>query len=233
MNGLKLKVILRQVAAKAGLRYEEQEAGLVESWLFFAHDRIAQFYDAFPWAEVSRLEELTVETEGNLRYIDPPAGGKVLAVFRDDPRGEENPRQLFFTRHEGERVWIKTRNLGYDAWVFYRPPSPPLAAVVDDGETARQTGDLVYFDNPGDVYQAAVNAAAGSNPVDNEEDWTRVPVPAIAQRWLTHAIYADWLRDQGENDKAGVEERLAESRMEQLMENEVLRGRQTQVEMRS
>lgn len=218
-----LRKILVQVAGKTGLRYEEQDAALVESWCFFAHDRIREFFTAYQWPDVCKLEQIATAAvaDSPLRSVDVP--GEVLKIYAVDPRAEQRTNELFYTKVSGSRAFLKGTGLPASVWVFYKQAAPDLAARVDDGATAYRTGDVVYFDAEGDCYRYGGDdpSAIGSTPTLHEALWTVAPVPQIAQRWMVHSIYSDWLRDQGEMEKAVAEERIARDKLEEKLEAEV------------
>lgn len=226
---MRLRQILRQIAGKAGLRYEEQDSYLIGSWLLFAHERCGEWWNALDWPEIVVTEKrsLTVDPDAGAKYLEFARPGEevirdLLAVYREDPRGQCPPK-LDWTAQNGS-AWLRG-HVPDTVWVVYKPEAPMLAGVVDDGDTPYVAGDPVYFDAPGDVYLALADTLAGSNPVDDAGAWERVMVPRSAERWLVNACYADWLADQGELEKSRMIERSAQAKLDEEILRFVADGR--------
>jgi hypothetical protein len=78
-----------------------------------------------------------------------------------------------------------------------------------DGEQAYYRSETTPGTWPGDWYECVEGAAAGETPETDPTKWTKVEIPKVLGAWLVAALYADALLADGQNDKAGVELRLA------------------------
>lgn len=149
---------------------------------------------------------ITGRSEGSL------IEGDLLYAYSVDPRNTRKPKALYTElTSEGVRVG---GNPGF-AWFVYRTLRPVIKGVVYDASAAYAVGDQVYYQGAasGDFYDAVEATSAGESPESAIEKWSLVELPAYFHGFLSRGIYADWLRSDGQGDKADMQENAA---MEQL-----------------
>ena len=138
--------------------------------------------------------------------------GDFLAAYATDPRTTHKIPQIYTElTSNGVRVG---GNPGF-AWMVYRIPRPVISGVPWDATAAYAAGYQVYFQGAtsGDFYDAVAATSAGESPVTAAAKWSKVELPAYFHGFLSRGTYADWLRSDGQGDKADQQEAAA---LEQL-----------------
>lgn len=146
------------------------------------------------------------------RSEDSLIEGDVLAVYAADPRTTRK-RQPLYTELTNEGIRVGG-NPGF-AWFVYRTLRPVIKGVAYDAAAEYAIGDQVYFQGAasGDFYDASEATSAGESPDSQPGKWALVELPSYFHGFLSRGIYADWLRSDGQGDKADTQENSA---MEQL-----------------
>lgn len=137
-------------------------------------------------------------------------GASILEVWSLNPRttarGGEVPYEL---SSNGIQV---LRGLPY-AWVEYRQKPPQLKGDAFSAATTYASGNQAYYVSTtaeGNFYDANQATTAGDTPESAPTKWDVVSIPYIFERYLVQYGYGQWLRHDGQDDKAAIEERKAE-----------------------
>lgn len=154
------------------------------------------------------------------------SGATIVGVWSLEPRNRTRGHEVdFVLTSNGINV---PSNLAY-VWVEYRQKPPQLKGEVYSETPTYASGDQVYFGStstPGNFYDANTTTSAGEDPDDTAAKWDVVQIPYDFERYLVHQGYADWLRQDGQTDKADFADREAEGYL--FAQQEKLRGTQNQ-----
>lgn len=138
--------------------------------------------------------------------------GQPLRAWRDDPRLVRGPRKLGFT-HDGRTIFLDPCAPS-QPYIEYRRPAPVYSGVLWDNTIAYQAGDsFLYVPDAtrrgNDCYVVLAATTAGDTPVSAAAKFAVQQTPAIFVEYATRAVKADWLSDDGQDDKATQQEQLA------------------------
>jgi hypothetical protein len=147
--------------------------------------------------------------------------GEVFNVFTGNPAktGQSIPFRIV-----DDAVTI---DLGLvSVWVEYRIRPSEMSATTHSTLTTYAAGDRVYLAATGQTYRAL---ATNTNQVPNVAPtfWAVEPFPYVLAPHVTHAAYADALREDGQHDKARIERSEAESLLDDEMDKINQQQRQT------
>lgn len=111
-------------------------------------------------------------------------------------------------------------------WVEYRIRPSEMSATTHSTLTTYAAGDRVYLAATGQTYRAL---ATNTNQVPNVAPtfWAVEPFPYVLAPHVTHAAYADALREDGQHDKARIERSEAASLLDDEMDKINQQQRQT------
>lgn len=132
--------------------------------------------------------------------------GEVRRVTRRNPRMARTPGELPFSLNENG-VQLEGE-VPPSVWVDFRLPAEDFDGDDHDEDQSYEAGDRLYADALGDFFDV-LTPGSGLDPADPAVG-RRVRFPAVLEPFVTRAAYADWLRSDGQTDKAGQEERAAE-----------------------
>jgi hypothetical protein len=96
--------------------------------------------------------------------------------------------------------------------VEWRDRPSVLKGEVWDEETIYTGGSSqVYFKSEdegaaGNFFDCVTTTAAGESPETTPAKWELVEIPLFLERYLVQGLYADWLKGDGQSDKAAIEE---------------------------
>lgn len=193
----------------------------------------ATYYRALQAADGDALSDTDfweVVTDLN-RYIayeqtGKDAFGEVFAIYAADPNLNVRPKVIPF-RLSTAGLQLGPGPWPNSVWVEYRQrPSQFTYALVDTAGTYA-VGDLVYSAAQRDCFKAIAADAPGDELTDAAQ-WTRVPFPLVLANASKIAAYADALREDGQLDKAMIEENRAAKILEDEMEKIVVQQSQSQ-----
>jgi hypothetical protein len=150
-----------------------------------------------------------------LEQEDETAIGLVRGVYDEDPTYVENPKRIPW-RLGANGVHLLGQSVPTSVWVWFKLREPEFNGAVYSASSTYASGDRRYYSSAsvgfeGDYWTAAATTTAGQNPETNPEKWARVEFPVFLRSYVVQAAYADWLRADGQTDKAVVEEQAAES----------------------
>jgi len=128
--------------------------------------------------------------------------GNVISVHSLNPRTTTRLEEYdWFLSQNGVQVTTPSSI----AWVTYRIQTVRLTGDNWVNGTSYVVGDQVYYSS--DFYICIANTSSDL-PTDTDF-WTVVDIPLIFQRYLELGGYSDWLRNDGQNERADGQEALA------------------------
>lgn len=162
---------------------------------------------------VRRVEYAQVEDDGTARTVI----GEFLRGTDRDPRVTTKVVELPFELDELGAVFVQARVSVSFVWLKFRLRRPGLTGSAWDSGTVYTSGRQVYFVDGagvGNFWTASGTPAAGESPTTTPAKWVVVELPYIFGAYLKEGGYADWLVSDGQEEKAGAHEGLAEGCLE-------------------
>lgn len=190
--------------------------------------RYAWEYDTFPqtirYAELAILKETA---EGAPYFVLPADCGEIFAVWEKNPITTTRNAQLTFLLADTdteERAYLTVSKEG-TVWVEYRIKCPELNGVLWDADTEYVAGAQTYFDSGaisgsyrpvlGKTYNGNFYTSLRTNqnkkPSESPNDWKIIKIPHIFATYVSRAVYADYLRSEGQIENAKVAEQEAQA----------------------
>ena len=232
--------MLRQVCNLAGI--DTATLPTVEWRLIrdLASRRVKFAWQAAKWPSICVIGQRTVTKsggdEGN--YIpyaaeDPPICD-VFAVWNKSPKSNRDQVDLTWTLTENG---VQIAENVATAWVWFRKEPPVWEGELYDVNTTYPANIQAYDPTQGNFYYATSSITGdGSDKSPSAQPglWTFVDVPNIFMDYLIRGTYADYLRHNGELDRA----RVAESDARDTLDHELLKlhtqqGQTTQLDVLS
>jgi hypothetical protein len=134
--------------------------------------------------------------------------GEVLAVTNADPGVTRNPRRIDWTLSDYGVQFRSTGGLT-KVWVQFRIPAPQFTTKLWTSGTYNR-GDVRYYAPKGDCYLSLADGNTATPGATDDDSWERQIIPRFLHDYAVTAVHADWLRDEGQTDKAIEEESNAE-----------------------
>jgi hypothetical protein len=164
------------------------------------------------WEEITDLEAyLHLEEVGYERL------GDLLSV--SDARGAEC---AFLLR--GERAYVDPAPAV--PWVTFTKRRPVFTATEWSSTVTYVPGNVVYRPALGECF-APVQQTTGQVPESNPSVWERQTMPEILGEYVKLAAYADTLREDGQVEKAAVQDMRAEKELDRQFDRVALKMSQT------
>ena len=208
MEAVDFKVVLKQVAALAGIDQDAIPNSFFIQVRDFADRRVSHAWDRAEWPEAIRYDSPTVSTSGNINKFTYPTGADViLNVFSDDPRTSTTIKTYSYTLTDtGTAREVILPEADTSVTVEYKEAPPAFTGDVHltvnktyaDGEQAYQNGNF---------YTAKADDTSGAFV---EGEWTIVKVPRFLQGYLVRSCYSDYMRSNGQTQEAALEDNVAE-----------------------
>lgn len=129
---------------------------------------------------------------------------EVEGVYESDPRVNIDATRIRF-RLETDGVIVRGDNTR--PWLRFRKACPSWSGTVYAATTTYVVGDQVYYSTTGDWY-VSILGGAGNAPT-NATYWTRIDFPYVLRDCVPQGAYSDWLKGDGQNQKADAEETVA------------------------
>lgn len=147
--------------------------------------------------------------------------GDVLGVWSQNPRAYAAPYALPWSL-AASRIYLPTRGASLTPWVQYRKRLPRFTVEEYDADREYTIEDVLYLSvETGDCYVPA-ETVSGDSPVDLPELFFPQRVPVAIARFAQYAAKADWLSDNGQDEKATAAELKAERWMKDRMADLVI-----------
>ena len=135
----------------------------------------------------------------------------VEGVYDADPRIILEAQRVRFRL---DSAGILVRGIVTRPWIRYRKPVSSWTGSVYDSTLSYNLADQVYYN--GDYYTAIQSVPAATTPA-NTAYWTVIPFPYVFRDAVPQAAYSDFLRTDGQNEKADAEQ----SKALQLLSREI------------
>lgn len=161
------------------------------------------------WDEITEIDPYISRTQAGQTVI-----GLVRGVYDDDPEFTDTPRARAW-RLGANGIHLLGDSVPVCAWVWFMENPPDFTGADWAAGSAYATGARRYYSAAtvgfeGDYYTAAAATTAGQSPETHPEKWPVVPFPQAFRPFVVQGAYADWLRADGQTDKALVEQQLAD-----------------------
>lgn len=190
-----------------------------------------RFYQLYAASSIGNLPSdatkwgVLTEFDRYVAYLQPgkTAIGNVLEVDSLHPKLTTHGNELdWFLSENGVQVLT---NSGF-AFVTYKLRTIRLKGNLWVSGTSYVVGDQSYYSTgvPGNFYDC-IQATSAQAPT-NASFWTKTDIPLIFQRYLELSGYCDWLRNNGQGDKADDVEVLSQNEL--ANQSQLLVGAQSQ-----
>jgi hypothetical protein len=127
-----------------------------------------------------------------------------LWVGDRNPRAQRNAREV---QWEESQNGIQVMERVPYVWIKYRAGIAQLKGCAWDPTATYAAGRQAYFESqpnyPGNFYvvPAGQAPAPGQSPATTPAAWSVIQIPVRFGNFLTSALYAEWLKADGQNDK--------------------------------
>lgn len=172
------------------------------------NDRLRKAYESYPWPEFLVVGEAVTLTSNNIRFAEesgaPQAGAKlarnadtVLRVHKQNPRDHLNPGEYLFL--------IVEDTFGY--------PTIRMISGSLSGQTVYVTYRVKFEDHVNTATTpAGTTGKYGPEPGDNPD------IPLGLYNYAVHGAFVDYLRSDGQSQKAIIEEQVAQLHLTESVE---------------
>lgn len=136
--------------------------------------------------------------------------GEVREVYSNNPRVSKGYYTTPFTLSANG---VQCTTGPSVVWLEFRTRFVPLTGSDYDATATYAVGDQILFNSSGSVknfYTCVTATSAGESPDSAAAKWSVVEIPYLFQPYLVMGAYADYLRMDGQQDKASVQDKLAD-----------------------
>lgn len=165
--------------------------------------------------------------------------GDFLGTYLDNPNLVRNPRRVanrvdvLGAHVMGTSGWPFEAGMGsalvpHEVWVKFRLPCPDMHGGDFSASATYAAGVIKWYSSStagyeGDFWECQDTTSAGEDPEDTPAKWTRLEFPAWLRSCVARRALADWLRADGANEKARLEDAGAD---DALYQAQLLAGQQ-------
>lgn len=185
---------------------QTDEAAMVES---FFNGAVRTIWEYARWPDICVIESRTPNSSYVIEWEQTGQTEieSVFGIYDYDPHGTINTSDLAYDII-ADGVKLKGSDQTTDAvYVWYRKRVPDYTGSDYSATTTYAVGDQVYYSTTGDFYKCA-SITTGNAPTSTTY-WTRLTIPYRFIDYCVYAAYADWLRNDGQNGKAAIQDSLA------------------------
>ena len=191
----------------------------------FASNRLKMAWEHDKFPDLMRLEEVTVthdEVNSIYYFVKPSHIGEIFNIWYQNPQATSRARSIAYkiTATDTDERVILGELYGGSVFVEYRIIPPELSGSLWDNTTTYYAGSQVYFDSGsntgtlhpvvGKPYSANFYTCLLLNnnhiPEQNPTVWSKVKIPYIFAQYISRAVFADYLRSEGQFDSSQVAE---------------------------
>jgi hypothetical protein len=195
--------ILQRVCALKGHQRDDLQADEEQIIRNHVGRSLKEIWSLAPWPQVCVTEARTpaanvisYEQSSELR-IDT-----VFAIYDGDPHGTAEVDHVPFAL-TADGIRLTGEGSTDDVYVYYRKWCPDLTGDDYAAATAYAVDDQVYYPTTGDFYRCILTST-GNLPT-NTTYWERQSIPFDFLEYVAHCAYADWLRSEGQDQKAAAQ----------------------------
>lgn len=157
----------------------------------------------------------------------------VYQVYIDNPNAASYPRSQAYQYSRTGIVLIPSQGttgsyygtnptlsspIANPVWLYYRIAPNDYLGNAYSASAIYAVGDVMLFTNSTtsvqDFYTCAVVTTAGQSPTTTPNSWTVVSIPETFFQYTCFKSYADWLRQDGQFEKASNQDQLAQNEMD-------------------
>lgn len=201
----------------------------------FVNNRLKLGWESARWPELCKTESRTVTEDSGDEgyYVSFSQTGldvisTVFAVWDSNPKVKRNAEEVdYYLSENGVQLEANKTTV----WIFYRKPHPILSGNLysNASGTNYAIGAQAYDNTLGDFYEAT-EAITGDGTTDNSPNaqpskWSKVEIPDVLRNYLIRGAYADYLRHDGDMEKAHIAERDATAALDhEVGQVEIIQG---------
>lgn len=225
LDPLNYKLVLKQVLNLAGIDFSTLPTLEWNLFRDFTSRRVKFGWQTAKWPEVCITEVRTVTQsggdEGNyiaLNQAGKTLIGEVFDIFNKSPKASQDVKHIQWYLSENG---IQIADNVTTCHVFFRKVPPQLIGDLYSQSKTYASGDQAYDNTLGNFYTANQSVSSGSDNSPNAQPskWDIVSVPMIFKDYLIRGTFADYLRHNGELDRA----RVAEKDAQDVLDHELLK----------
>jgi hypothetical protein len=170
---------------------------------------VKQIWEAAPWPGICVTEARTPDANFLIDYeqTDETEIGTVFAVYDKDPYGTEAFEALPFAL-TADGIQLVNCDSDDDVYVYYRQRCPDYDGDDYSASTTYAVDDQVYYASTGDYYKCILASLA--NAPTSTTYWERLTIPYDFMDFIVQAVYAEWLKSEGQQEKSTLQARYAE-----------------------
>jgi hypothetical protein len=212
--------VMYAVAYKMGLDPTlDLPTDLARAYVSFINAWVRRLYPNFDWPEWTLIEQRTPDAS---HYVDFAQAGKnvigqVMKVYLVDPSTVQAISDIPFKLNaSGIHVGF---NHGTNVWIKYIKAAPAYTWAPYSSTATYAKDGLTYDPTSGNCYLSLQNANTGQ-ALSNATWWALVPFPLDLVELVVGGAYADALREDGQTEKANVQEQavLAELNLQTALQ---------------
>lgn len=140
--------------------------------------------------------------------------GTVFRATRKNPRTVGRSERAVSLTHWRSENGIQIDEEEPWAWLEFRLRPPVLDGELYVSTDVYEEGEAAYFD--GDFWGAIEDAGALESPETHPAKWEKKEIPLFLERFLVHALFADYLEMDGQKEKSEAEEMRAYAELGRL-----------------
>lgn len=201
---------LKRVCALIGIPYANLMPDETEILNGFFNKAIRLTWESYQWPELVIREERTPDENYLIPYeeVGYSTIAEVFDVYLTNPATGTLPAKVGYELvSDGIQILSYTSDeTPGEYWVEYRSQVPAYEGEEYDETLPYFIGDRVYFTSEetgkGNYYDVTEDTVAGQNPDSAPDSFSLVEIPYTFFETVVHTAYADWLRADGQNDKA-------------------------------
>lgn len=206
MRTVPFKNVLYEVTRAAGLQPDTGDLTpeLAATLTDFINNRLREAREWAWWPELTKTEVRAVSDSEErlipLTETDKDTIEHVRWVTNVNPFVNGRCRYLpFLLNADGIQIPAPV-TLPESLWVTYRPVIPRFDSTAWSNDVAYAAGDVRYLAATGECYLALEDNSA-ENPATSDK-WEVVPFPFVLLNFVKYAAGADYLEENGQNEKA-------------------------------
>lgn len=200
----------------ANAKEQEEVADAMTFWARIAWEEVF-------WSMLTRTEEREVTEDANgARYVPWAASGlatiaAVHSVWSKNPLLGKGGRNLSYSL---SARGVEIPDIPYTSvWLNFRTEPIAFTRVEYAGGTTYAVGDVVYDDASKECYRSLQGANVG-HAVSDAEWWEPMLIPDFLREVIRRGGFAELLRNDGQGDRADVEEARAQGELDRAVDAE-------------